>query len=99
MSNRLVKNIFTTEDAAEAEYEDIEAIENKMADIDNDCPYKVYPLFEDSKGEKLSKSMVERGVRVMRLLIAKDSAKITPIIAAGICGNMARDWGKWTPHS
>ena len=91
VSNRLVKNIFTTEDAAEAEYEDIEAIENKMADIDNDCPYKVYPLFEDSKGEKLPKSMVERGVRVMRLLIAKDSAKITPIIAAGICGNMARE--------
>ena len=99
VSNRLVKNIFTTEDAAETEYEDIENVQSQLADIDNDCPYKIYPLFEEHSGKKMTKSQVEKGVAIMRMLIAKDSSKMTPILAASICGNMAEESNYFDPYA
>ena len=48
VANTLIQNIFLGEDSFGGSTSNEEDIRNQLADVDNDCPYKVYPLFESS---------------------------------------------------
>ena len=71
VSNTLVEDIFTDGDidATNASYPEFENERQLLADTDNDCPYKIYPLWEsnalggvwegDQKGPKFTGSTTE----------------------------------------
>ncbi len=50
VSNRLIEDIFTDEDILDNNmyYENMAEARALKADIDNDCPYKIYPLYSDN---------------------------------------------------
>ena len=71
VSNTLVEDIFTDggTDATNGEYSSLESDKQLLANIDNDCPYKIYPLWEsnalggvwegDQKGPQFTGSTTE----------------------------------------
>ena len=71
VSNTLVEDIFTDggTDATNGEYSSLESDKQLLANIDNDCPYKIYPLWEsnalggvwegDQKGPQFTGSTLE----------------------------------------
>ena len=47
VANTLIQNIFLGEDSFGGSTSSEEDVRNQLADVDNDCPYKVYPLFSN----------------------------------------------------
>lgn len=87
VSNKLVEDIFTDEDILGDDSE-ISAYDNgreMKADIDNDCPYKIYPLYGDSSTVQLSGDAKKDGVAILNKLIGLGYNEWA---AAGIVGNM-----------
>lgn len=93
VSNKLVEEIFTDEDLELSDSEiDITARRNALANIDNDCPYKVYPLYE-SDDINISAADLQKGKELMdkiaSIIYDSDcSNNGVKIAAAGIVGNM-----------
>ena len=87
VSNRLVEEIFTDDffDDSLPSSTSYDDNRNKLADVDNDCPYKVYPLYEDTNIE-ISGDAEKDGINIMNKLI--DVYGFNPSAAAGIVGNM-----------
>ena len=92
-ANKLIENIFTDEDAEEGLTLYEEEAKYKMANVDNDCPYKIYPLYDSNI--EISKNEYENANNAMKVLIGQYN--FTPIAAAGICGNIFREssWNLW----
>ena len=98
VSNKIIEDMFTDEDflADGSEYSAYENDKSLKADITNDCPYKIYPLFGD-ESTNLSGDKAKDGLGIMRGLIALISNKLGKqptdekviYMAAGIVGNMA----------
>ena len=96
VSNKLVEEIFTDEDVNTETYSYEDTRKYELADIDNDCPYKVYPLFESS-----SKNEIENAMNMMEILESKMgdiNVSKKHLIAAGIAGNMAIE-SQFNPNS
>lgn len=98
VSNRLVENIFT--DETDENTDDVNPSSNdssSKADVNNDCPYKIFPISEDDDGVTMSGSETENAYKLMKILMScmpngmSDSKK--KIVAAGIVGNMAVETG------
>ena len=98
VSNRLVENIFT--DETDENTDDVNPSSNdssSKADVNNDCPYKIFPVSEDEDGVTMSGSETENAYKLMKILMncmpseMSDSKK--KIVAAGIVGNMAVETG------
>ena len=92
VSNKLVEDIFTDEDWEEASHHYEEAQREAIASIDNDCPYKVYPLFDNTSGE-LTGDMKQKAKTLMDKIASQIynsdcSNNQVKIAAAGIVGNM-----------
>ena len=88
-ANKFVEDIFISsegEEGSELPYDGEVTRENTLADTTNDCPYKVYPIFNDLIGDKL-----EKGSQLMSALIKMGYTKIA---AAGIVGNMCQEVGQ-----
>lgn len=86
VSNKLVEEIFTDEAFEEDTQPYINSTEyEKKADIDNDCPYKTFPLFESSNVE-ISGDEYKNANNAMHILI--DNYNFTKSAAAAICGNI-----------
>ena len=83
-SNRLVENVFTDDLDGNSSSSGIDSKRERFADVDNDCGYKVYNLFETSDTE-LSGDAEKDGLAIMRKLI---SLGYNEYAAAGIVGNM-----------
>ena len=97
VANKLVEDIFSDED-----YEGDNSFSNSYdihakADIDNDndCPYKVYPLFDSSEGE-LTGDELQKASALMDKLMALDYTKEA---AAGIVGNISVEVGQDFDHT
>ena len=92
-ANKLIEDIFTDEDAEEGLTLYEEEAKYKMANVDNDCPYKIYPLYDSNI--EISKNEYENANNAMKVLIGQYN--FTPIAAAGICGNIFREssWNLW----
>lgn len=97
VSNRLIEDIFSDETNENNEQGLSSGGEDySRADIDNDCPYKVFPISEDvsnatkSSGVelKMSQSDKEKGLSVMEKLINRGAS---PCFAAGVAGNMFKE--------
>ena len=97
-SNKLVENVFVNvgDDENSGEYSDTLTYDNFMADVDNDCPYKVYPVFQadnvtltGDETERASKMMDEVAKIVYGINNLSTADKKYKIAAAGIVGNMA----------
>ena len=86
VSNRLVENIFTDDDfLMDNEYFERPSTSREInADMENDCPYKIYPLWDISSGE-LNGDEKQKASQLMDKLMAKGFTKVA---AAGIVGNM-----------
>lgn len=85
VSNTLVKDIFT-DNSDFSNYGDQYGVSTrqKLANVDNDCPYKVYPLV-DNENLEISGDEKKDGLAIMRAL--KDKG-YNDYAAAGIVGNM-----------
>lgn len=91
VSNRLVENIFT--DETDENTDDVNPSSNdssSKADVNNDCPYKIFPVSEDEDGVTMSGSETENAYKLMKILMQNGASKI---VAAGIVGNMAVETG------
>ena len=83
-SNKLIENVFTDDlDKNSTDYS-IDSKKERYADVDNDCGYKIYNLFESSDTE-LSGDAEKDGLAIMRKLI---NLGYNEYAAAGIVGNM-----------
>ena len=65
----------------------------RKANVDNDCPYKVYPLEEDYGNNK---NHMKMAMTAMDILINQYTG-FTPQAAAGICGNIYAE-STWQLH-
>ena len=99
MSTKLVEDIFTDDDfLANGEYSNGPTADDRAlkADVDNDCPYKIFPLWGDlsqTDGKirnNISKEQLKKGVEIMQKLMDKGATKSS---AAGIVGNMFQESG------
>ena len=92
VSNKLVEDIFTEEtDENTASLNYSESKKYLKADIDNDCPYKVYPVSEDNYDKKklsMTDEQKEKGYGLMKKLMALGAE---PPFAAGVVGNMFKE--------
>ena len=86
VSNKLVDEIFTDDnlDSNDDVYITNDR-RNALANVDNDCPYRVYPLFGDDNIE-LTGDAEKDGLAIMNKLI--DTYDYNDYAAAGIVGNM-----------
>ena len=93
VSNKLVENIFsdeTDENNPKQEYDDDKKY--LKADIDNDCPYKVFPVSEDiSDTVELTGTDKEKANKLMKAFMDKGYNKVA---AAGIVGNIRHEVGE-----
>lgn len=99
VSTSLVKNIFTDSEYGENNgYDDVLEKKNQAASIDNDCPYKIYPLWGDENVE-ISKDEMENARNAMSLLI--NTYQFSKAAAAGICGNIFQEstWNLYAGNS
>ena len=98
VSNRLVENIFSDE-TDENEPKQVYDQDKKYlkADIDNDCPYKVFPVSENiSDTVELTGTDKEKANQLMDKFMAKGYNKIA---AAGIVGNIRHEVGEGFDHT
>ena len=93
VSNKLVENIFVDvgQDENGGEYTDTLTYDNFMADVDNDCPYKIYPIFQ-ADDVTLTGDELQKGSRIMDILMSSTYG-YNKIAAAGIVGNMREEVG------
>lgn len=63
-------------------------ISEKLADVDNDCPYKEYPLITDGGDFEISGDKYNDGSRIMYMIMSRGYNKAQ---AAGIVGNMMQE--------
>ena len=86
VSTSLVQNIFVDNQFANGDdSSDITRRKNEAASIDNDCPYKIYSLWEDDDVE-ISKDEMENAKNAMGILMS--TYGFSKAAAAGICGNI-----------
>ena len=91
VSNKLVENIFVDvgQDENGGEYTDTLTYDNFMADVDNDCPYKVYPVFQSSlTNMSANASAMDKASSAMTYIMGRGYSRIA---AAGICGNIMQE--------
>lgn len=89
VANRLIEEIFTDDFADDSipsstSYDDNK---NRLADLDNDCPYRIFPLYEDEY--TISKDEQENANHAMKILI--EQYNFSKEAAAGICGNIFQE--------
>lgn len=94
VSNKLVEEIFTDEDYEEETQPYLGTQKLPEPEPDNDCPYKVYPLYEDDDAE-LTKDESVNAKNAMKILMGKYG--YTKAAAAGICGNIYKE-STWRLH-
>lgn len=96
ISNKLVDEIFTDDDLDESAEDTItQDRRNALANVDNDCPYKVFSLFEDNV--EMSANELTNANKAMRLLMSVNDS-FTKAAAAGICGNIFKE-SSWKLHA
>lgn len=89
VSNKLVEDIFTDEEFDEGTQQyTVNDNRHEKADIDNDCPYKVFPLFEDTSNVEISGDAEKDGLSIMDGLIGLGYNEYA---AAGVVGNMYKE--------
>ena len=93
VSNKLIEDIFTDEDflGDDSSFSAYESERELKADISNDCPYKIYPLYGDSTID-LNGDAEKNGVAIITKLTA-EPLKFNEWAAAGIAGNMLHESG------
>ena len=91
VSNKMIEDIFldplgdeTTPVANNATRDEY------IADVDNDCDYKTYPVFDtnEASGVKVSDDAMTKAVKAMRYIISRGYSENA---AAGICGNIMKE--------
>jgi hypothetical protein len=87
VTNRLVDEIFTDDEEAEVSIIQNDDRRHALANVDNDCPYKVYPLFE-SDDINLNGNDIQKANQLMKVLIDKGLNRVG---AAGIVGNIYQE--------
>ena len=93
VANTLVKDMFIDESDFTGSNEQYEiSSRQRAANVDNDCPYKVYPLVEDYDGNG---NDIESAMAAMSLLI--NNYGFSKQAAAGICGNIYKE-STWRLH-
>lgn len=94
VANKIEEEIFTDCDNEPSfeYYSNSITRENALANVDNDCPYKVYPLYESNP--TISKNEMENANKAMDMLM---SSSFTKAAAAGICGNIFKE-SSWQLH-
>lgn len=60
VGNHIVKNIFSDDQGASGSMTYQEDLSYEEADIDNNCPYKVYPLEDGGEGDDLSSELSKK---------------------------------------
>lgn len=85
VANSLVQNIFIGEDSMPSSLTNSLTTRNRLADVDNDCPYKVYPLFDE--GDETQGS----NVTTTRTLNERAADYHDKLVAYGLKSNAA--WG------
>lgn len=93
-SNRLVENVFTDDLDGNSSSSGIDSKRERLADVGNDCGYKVYNLFESSDLDITGDESVLYP-KAMELLMEKYG--FTKEAAAGICGNIYKE-STWQLH-
>ena len=91
VSNKLVEDIFTDDDyLANGEYND-EMISNRElnADINNDCPYKIFQLWESDANVTVNDNEMEKAIKSLDFI--RKNYNLTEEVAAGICGNIMQE--------
>lgn len=66
------------------------SVMEKLASVDNDCPYKEYPLSVDDGSVELSSDVASNANQLMRAIMNRGYSKEQ---AAGIVGNMMQESG------
>lgn len=93
-SNKLVEHVFTDDlDPNSSDYS-IDSKRERLANVDNNCPYKVFNLFESSDLD-ITGDESELYPKAMELLMGKYGFEKTA--AAGICGNIYKE-STWNLH-
>lgn len=85
VSNRLVDEIFTDEDVDIRTMPYLEVSKERNADVDNDCPYKVFPIFDETDNVNITGDAQKDGLLIMQKL---ENLGYNKYAAAGIVGNM-----------
>lgn len=93
-SNRLVENVFTDDLDGNSSSSGIDSKRERFADVDNNCGYKVYNLFESSDLDITGDESVLYP-KAMELLMEKYG--FTKEAAAGMCGNIYKE-STWRLH-
>ena len=98
MSTKLVEDIFTDDDfLANGEYSGGSTADDRAlkADVDNDCPYKIFPLW-GSDNVEISRDELENAKNAMNVLM--NNYGFTKEAAAGMCGNIFKE-SRWRLHA
>lgn len=93
VTNTLVEDMFSDGmiNNVNSEYYEFENDRQILANVDNNCPYKVYPVGGDET--TLSGDKIEKGIQFMKLLITISNNSLNLIGAAGIAGNAMQESG------
>jgi hypothetical protein len=92
VSNKLIEDVFLDPMADESVPAENNATrEEYYADVDNDCGYKVNPIFNtnEASGVKISDDAMTKAVKAMRYII--NDRGYPENAAAGICGNIMKE--------
>lgn len=98
MSTKLVEDIFTDDDfLVNGEYSDRPTADDRAlkADVNNDCPYKIFPLW-GSDNVEISRDELENARNAMQIL--NKQYRFTLEAAAGMCGNIFKE-SRWRLHA
>ena len=95
MSNKIIEYIFTDDDFMANGGSGASVDRTLKADIDNDCPYKIFPLW-GSDDVEMSKDEFENAQNAMRILM--ENYNFTKEAAAGMCGNIYKE-STWRLHA
>lgn len=100
-SNKLVENVFVNvgDDENSGEYSNTLTYDNFMADVDNDCPYKVYPIFQSSLSNlSIDANAMTKAKAAMKYILEDyerggflQGINNREMAAAGICGNIMQE--------
>ena len=91
VGNRFVQDIFSDEEINGTTGDMSTSEKEKLADVNNDCPYKVYPLVENHTDFSATADELTKAKKLMVYLkdeMGNISNAKKEIIAAGIVGNM-----------
>ena len=97
VSNKLIEDIFTDGDFGVdgGTYNEFESERQAKASIDNDCPYKIYPVLS-SDDIQISEDEMKNAKNAMDILI--NNYNFSKEAAAGICGNIFKE-STWKLHA